>query len=150
MNPGFCHCWEASGQQIPSWVSLPLAGSFRSWASLWRFGCSQFDCPWHALLSQPVRSRVHHSQSQVWNFCVHLDKGLRCYASSGIFSKAGAVPAVLPHFWVCLVVEKCKGRKPKWGKKGDHLNDDFQKGEKQAELYKWITIQWSQKVRRMF
>lgn len=33
-------------------------------------------------------------------------------------------------------MENSKGRKPKWGKKGDHLNANFQKGEKQAELYK--------------
>lgn len=42
-----------------------------------------------------------------WEFCAHLDKGLQCYASSGIFLKAGAVP-ILPHFSVCLVVEKVK------------------------------------------
>lgn len=87
----------------------------------------QFDCPLHAVLSQPVKFRPHHSQSQVWDFCVHLDEGLQCYASSGILLKAGAVP-VLPHFG--LVVEKSKGRKPKWEKKGDHLNDDFQEREK--------------------
>lgn len=63
----------------------------------------QCDRPLHASLSLPVKFRPHHSQSQVWNFCVHLDEGLQCYASSGFFwffflKKAGAVPVILPHF----------------------------------------------------
>lgn len=36
----------------------------------------QFDCPSRALLSQPIRFRraPPHSQSQVWDFCAHLDE----------------------------------------------------------------------------
>lgn len=99
MNWGFCHRWETPGQQIPSCVSL----SFSFIILIPGLPCGivavfQFDCPLHAVLSQPVKFRPRHSQSQVWNFCVYLDEGLQCYASSGIFLKAGAVPVILPHF----------------------------------------------------
>lgn len=97
---GFCHCWEVSRQQIPSCGSLP----FSKRASAHGLSCGalvafQSDCPLHALLSLPGRLRrgAHHSQSRAWNFCVHLDKRLWCYASSGIFLKAGTVP-ILPRF----------------------------------------------------
>lgn len=92
---GFCHFWEASRQQIPSCGSLLL--SRRASAHGLSYGALvafQSDHPLHAWLSLPVRLRhgAHHSQSRAWNFCVHLDKGLWCYASSGIFFESRCCP----------------------------------------------------------
>lgn len=121
---GFCHCWKASGQQIPHCVYLFQLDHSHHGLPCGVLVVFWFDCLLHALLSQPVKFRPPHSQSQVWDFCGHLEEGLQCYASSGIFSEAGAVP-ILPHFWAHLVMEKSKGSKPKWGKQGDYLNDDL-------------------------
>lgn len=124
---GSCRCWEAPGQQLPSWGVI-LEWSFWSRASLWCFSCFSVWLPFSCFTepANQIQTVPPRFQSQVWDFCAYLDEEHWHYASSGIFLKAGAVP-ILPYFRVCLVVEKSKGRKPKWGQKGDRLNDNFKK-----------------------
>lgn len=126
VNWGFCHPWETPGQQIPSCVSFHfsliiliagLPGGMAFPVAWWLFFSLIVLCMLYYL---EVASQTQTSPFSVTSleFLCTFGWGASVLCLIRDFLKAGAVPVILPHFWVCLVMENSKGRKPKWGGKG--------------------------------
>lgn len=123
-----CHCWELQSSRFPPVCEFILAGSFRSWPSLWHFGCFlvwlSFAC-----FAEPA-GQIQTSPFSVTSleFLYTFGCGASTLCLIRDFFESRYCPC-LPPLLSLPCSGKSKGRNPKWGKKGDHLNYHFQKGE---------------------